>query len=94
MLRPSVQSVPLLVLPSMSLLHARHAAPRAAHVVEHSLGHFEAHTQPLQTSGHRAAEIVKAPRLDLARHLLHLRVKAQLGLAYARHGVLPVVVKT
>src|SRR5579884_2321593 len=77
--RPGLQSGTLLGGPVVSLVDARHSAPRTADMIENGLGDLEANTQALKTSRDRPPDIVGAPRLKaVAKRLFHQIIEALL----------------
>ncbi|MCC6479847.1 MAG: hypothetical protein IT552_11635 [Sphingomonadaceae bacterium] len=60
MIIPKIEGLALLDLPIMPLINASDAGARAAHVVQHGLGDFEADSKALKTCCERPAKIMQS----------------------------------
>ena len=60
MIIPKIEGLALFELPVMPLIYACDAGARAAHVVQHGLGDFEADSKALKTCCERPAKIMQS----------------------------------
>lgn len=65
MFRPGFEGGALLTLPIVPLVDSGDSAFRAADVVEHRFGHFEAHAKPLQARRDGSTNVMQGPPLGM-----------------------------